>query len=151
MILDAKLMFSEGQALTTLGTLITSTNIIDLGSVAGKDAFGNTEMQSMAKDLTWFVNIEVAMVGSGKILYANLVTGSAISTSIVTTSIQLAALEFPALSAAGVKKSMKFDYAKLGRYVAVEYTATSSLTSVTVNSGLIHGYNDSEIRDKFQG
>ena len=152
MILDAKLMFSEGQALTALASIQKATNIIDLGSVAGKDAFGNTEMQSFPKELTWFVNLEVAMVGASAILTAKIVTGSAVDSSAITGSVQMAELEFPALSAAGVKKAMKLDYAKLGRYLHVEYYgAPSAITSVTINSGLIHGYNDSEIKDKFQG
>jgi hypothetical protein len=151
MIQDAKLLFSDAEALTDLnGSDDYSTNIIDLGAQAnGKDAFGNALKAGIGKDITWFVNINVAMVTAAKIMTCTLVTGSAISSSAITSAISVASILFPALSPAGTKKAMKVDYGALKRYIAVNYTATPTLATVTVESGLIHGYNDSSIAAKF--
>lgn len=151
MIQDAKLLFSDAESLTSLNASDDiSTNIIDLGAQAGgKDAFGNALKQGLGVELTWFVNINVAMATAAKIMTCTLITGSAVSTSAISSAVSVASILFPALSAAGVKKAMKVDYGALGRYVAVNYTATATLASVTVESGLIHGYNDSSIGAKF--
>jgi len=151
MIQDAKLLFSDAEALVDLnGSDDYSTNIIDLGAQAGgKDAFGNALKQGLGKELTWFVNINVAMATAAKIMTCTLVTGSAISSSAISSAISVASIIFPALSPAGTKKAIKIDYGALGRYIAVNYTATATLATVTVESGLIHGYNDSSIAEKF--
>jgi len=151
MIQDSKLLFSDAESLTSLnGSDDISTNIIDLGAQAsGKDAFGNALKQGLGKDLTWFVNINVAMATAAKPMTCTLITGSVLSTSTISSAVSIASIIFPAESPAGTKKAMKVDYGALGRYVAVNYTATATLTSVTVESGLIHGYNDSSIAAKF--
>ena len=151
MIQDSKLLFADNEALTSANaTPQTCTNIIDLGAQAGgKDAFGNALKQGLGKDLTWFVNINVAMATASKIMTMTLVTGSSISSSAISSSIDVASIVFPAVSPAGTKKAVKIDYGALGRYVAVEYIATATLATVTVESGLIHGYNDSSIAAKF--
>ncbi len=151
MIQDSKLLFSDAEALIDLnGSDDYSTNIVDLGAQAsGKDAFGNALKAGLGKDMTWFVNINVAMVTAAKIMTCTLVTGSAISSSAISSAVSVASVIFPALSAAGTKKALKVDYGALGRYVAVNYTATATLASVTVDSGLVLGYNDSSIAAKF--
>ena len=151
MIQDSKLMFSDAEALTSLNASDDiSTNIIDLGAQAsGKDAFGNALKTGLGKDMTWFVNINVAMATAAKIMTCTLITGSALSSSTISSALSVASIVFPALSPAGTKKALKIDYGALGRYVAVNYTGTITLASVTVESGLVHGYNDSSIAAKF--
>lgn len=153
MILDSVLQFSDAQELTSVGSASAdvATNVVDLGAVTtGKDAFGNDEAWDLMS-IRWFVNIQVAMVGEGEILYCNLVTGASISSGAISSSVALAQIAFPALSPAGTKKSTTLQYEAIGRYLNVEFTATSSLTSVTVDSGLILGYNDSSAGVKFTG
>jgi len=151
MIQDSKLLFSDAEALTSLNASDDiSTNIVDLGAQAnGKDAFGNALKAGLGKDMTWFVNINVAMATASKIMTCTLITGSAISTSTISSAVSVASIIFPAVSAAGTKKALKIDYGALGRYVAVNYIATATLATVTVESGLILGYNDSSIAAKF--
>ena len=151
MIQDSKLLFSDAEALASLDTSDDiSTNIVDLGAQAnGKDAFGNALKTGLGKDITWFVNINVAMATAAKIMTCTLITGSATSSSAITSAVSVASILFPAESPAGTKKAIKIDYGALGRYVAVNYTATATLATVTVESGLIHGYNDSSIAAKF--
>lgn len=151
MIQDAKLLFSDAEALVDLNASDDySTNIVDLGAQAnGKDAFGNALKAGIGKDITWFVNINVAMATAAKIMTCTLVTGSAISSSAITSAVSVASILFPAESPAGTKKALRIDYGALGRYVAVNYTATATLATVTVESGLVHGYNDSSIAAKF--
>lgn len=151
MIQDAKLLFSDAEALTSLdGSDDISTNIIDLGAQAGgKDAFGNALKQALGKDLSWFVSINVAMATAAKIMTCTLITGSSVSSSAISSAVSIASIIFPALSPAGTKKALKIDYGAVGRYLAVNYTATATLATVTVESGLIHGYNDSSIAEKF--
>jgi hypothetical protein len=152
MILDSVLQFNDAKAYTSLnGTAQNATNIIDLGAATtGKDAFGNNEAQNLL-DITWFVNIQVAMGTASKIMYVDLVTGSATSSSAISSSVVLARIEFPAESAAGTKRSMRLQTGKIGRYLGEEYTATATLATVTVDSGLVLGYNDSPVSEKFQG
>ena len=151
MIQDAKLMFSDAEALTSLNTSDDiSTNIIDLGAQAnGKDAFGNALKTGIGKDLSWFVNINVAMATAAKPMTCTLITGSAIGGSAISSAVSVASIIFPAESPAGTKKALKIDYGALGRYIAVNYTAVATLATVTVESGLIAGYNDSSIAAKF--
>lgn len=151
MIIDSLLEFSDKQELTSVGTAAqTSTNIIDFGSgYAGKDVHGGTEYQRLL-DINWFVNIQVAMVGASRLLFAELVTGSSTSSSAISSSVTLARIEFPAVSPAGTKRAMKLMTGDIKRYLAVEYISDGSkISSVTVDSGLILGYADSEVGQKF--
>lgn len=152
MILDSVLQFDDAHAFTSLNaTPQNSTNIIDLGAATtGKDAFGNNEAQELMS-INWFANIQVAMATASKIMYADLVTGSATSSSAISSSVVLARIEFPAVSPAGTKRSLMLQSGKIGRYLGCEWTATATLASVTIDSGLILGYNDSMIANKFQG
>ena len=156
MIQDSKLLFADNEALTSANaTPQTCTNIIDLGEQSGsapytyRDAFGNALRPGIGKDITLFVNINVAMATASKIMTCTLVTGSSVSSSEISSSIDIASIVFPSASPAGTKKAVNIDYGALGRYVAVEYIATATLATVTIESGLIAGYNDSSIGAKF--
>lgn len=152
MILDSVLQFDDAHAFTSLNASAqNSTNIVDLGAATtGKDAFGNDEAWNLMS-IRWFVNIQVAMATSSKAMYVDLVTGSTTSSSAISSSVVLARIQFPAESAAGTKRSMTLQYEGIGRYLGCEWTADATLGSVTVDSGLILGYNDSSKAVKFQG
>ena len=151
MILDSVLQFSDYQDLSgcTSSAVTLATNVIDLGAVdTGKDAFGNDEPWNLGS-ITWFVNLSEALTGAC-LTYAELVTGSSLSTGAISSNVTIARFEFAATAAVGTKRSMIVQYEGIGRYLGVEYsTSTASLTTGHVDSGLILGYNDSSKAVKF--
>jgi hypothetical protein len=137
MILDAALEFSDAQALGAVssGNSVLSTNAVDLrtGMV---DTWGSAKVPELG-NAVWNCRVNVAMVGAGSIVTANLVTKAA-DASLSSGATVLASLTFPAVSAAGVKKALKLLPGTTAlRYLGVLYTVSgAALTSGTFDSFL---------------
>ncbi len=137
MIIDSKLELSDAQALSgvSAGSAVTaSTNVIDMGSGL-TDGWGTADTPEIG-GMVWNTNINVAMVGASAALNCTLVTNAA--ATITSGSTTIMTVNFPALSAAGTKKSVRFPVGTTClRYVGVLFDAdTADLTSATVDSML---------------
>ena len=142
-ILDAKLEFSDAQALASVssGSSSVSTNVIDFGA-NGKDEWGSA--QTVNPDglrIIWNTEVHTALVGAAAIINATLVTKAA-DASISSSGTTIATISFPALSAKGTKRAVPIPTGlNIERYLGVLYTASGAkLTSAKFNSwvGLDH-------------
>lgn len=142
-VLDAALEFSDAQALASLliATPVASTNIAY--RAPGVDAWGTAKNLDLGQ-LTFNVDLGVAMVGASSVLTATLVTKADASISSGATTI--AAVTFPATSAAGTRKAFKLPIGAVNLgYFGIMYSTTgATLTSATVDAYL---NLDNEVHD----
>ena len=140
-LLDGRLEFSDGQAVTSIssGSTTISTDVIDFGASA-TDGWGSTLKNNTGGDLRWHVRVNVALVGAGAAIHALLQTHTTATTTSGTT---IATIVIPALSASGWKRSMTVPTGGMYRYLGVGYKASGAkLTSATFDSWL--GFGDDQ-------
>lgn len=132
MITDAKLLFSDAQAITAQAV---STNVVDLGAIANDIGVG--------EDLYVFVTVDVAFTDSGSnstltvALYGD-------STTTFTPDGNTTLGTLPALAAAGSKYFYKLPPGIVSavdalayQYIALEYTPNNgNLSTGTVTAGI---------------
>lgn len=136
-VLDAKLEFSDAQALASVssGASVVSTNVTNLGA-SETDCWGNSITPDIGEggELEFNVAVDTALVGSSAALDCKLVT-KASSASISSGGTTLATLTIPATSAAGTRKSVKVPSGTIYQYTGVLYAASGgALTSAKINS-----------------
>ena len=133
-ILDAKLMFSTGQAITTLADAASeiSDYVADLGT-GMKDAWGNAITPDIGEGGELEVNsvVSVVMVNASATIEVQLVTKAADAT-LTSGGTQLGVKVFPAESVAGTRLSFHVPSGAVLRYLGVIYKAVGAeLTSGT--------------------
>lgn len=129
-IMDNKLEFSDAQSVSG-SSAVKSTNVLDLCGGLMKDTWGSALTPDIGEggEVELTVSVNTAMVGAGVTVTATLVTKAA-DASISSTGTTIATLQaFPAVSAAGVKRSVKVPSGAIQRYLGIMYTPSGSLTS----------------------
>jgi len=143
-VLDKALEFSDAQSLASKSSGVTtkSTNVVDTRSNATysgwKFLLGSSALLG-TQDLggsVWNVNVNTILVGAGAAVRADLVSKA--SASISSGATVIASVTFPAVSAAGTKKSIRLTPGTTAlRYLGVNYTAVGAkLTSAKFDSFL---------------
>jgi len=136
MITDAETRFSDGQALTSAGT-VTATNVYDCGNAQSSVGEGEP-MELVAKVRTAFAggtSIQAKWVQSDNADLSSsddLVSGAAVVTASLTAGATLLRARIP-------------DNSK--RYVGVKYVVVGTFTAGDVDADLVHhsdtpDYND---------
>ena len=127
-IMDAKLLFSDDQALGAIGSGASTacTDYIDLG--ARLDCWGSAETADIGN--TPGINLDAyltaVMVGASAVLTATLQMDTVSSFGSPTS---LGSVSFPALSAVGTKRSMYVPAGSCERYVRVLYSVAGGSLS----------------------
>ena len=137
MYIDAKLLFSDAQALASIssGSTSVSTSVRDLGA-SETDAFGTSITPDIGKagKLVWHVRVNTALVGASAAIIAKLVTKAA-NASISASGTEIARHTFAATAAAGTKAEIPIPAGTVSRYLGVLYTASGAkLTSAKFDS-----------------
>jgi len=156
MIQDAALYFGECDfGAGASGATTYGANIIDLtGGNAGKDAFGNSEGDTLQIQNLSFYGVVTETAAGGTSTVLQIVTGSTLSSSHIASALVIAEtnmLTAALAKGARVEFSLPIQSNAVGRYLELVSVSTGDFSAGIIEGSVQLGSGDSTIAQRFQG